>query len=303
MNVSQLRQMNNAGIRTLPGTYLFGRVAATVGGCALVMLTGCTGRFPIESTAQPSGSPAVVIVSAAGRVLTSTPVGATTRVPPTPTLDPSFSTIFTPLVATGLATMTVQTSPTVDLRPTRTPALSVTPFPTFVMPPTAQPPQFSNPPTRTPGPPPNPPTPRATLVPTRMPTITPIDPNEVGGVANSDLAHAIPILINTNVAGLLTGPKAVDVYSFEVTNEDDTILVTLTGQDVEWSRLYLISPGKSQASFGRPLGSIARQIRYPVKGDLGTWYVEVSADGKRAPRGGYTVRVESRPVVPTPIRT
>ena len=135
-----------------------------------------------------------------------------------------------------------------------------------------------------------------------MPTNTPVDPNEVGGVANSDLAHAIPIKVDSDVPGILTGPKAVDVYSFEVTNADDTILVTLTGQDVTSSRLYLISPGKSQSSFGRPLGSIARQIRYPVKGDIGTWYVEVSADGKREPRGGYTLRVEARAAPPPAVR-
>ncbi len=138
-------------------------------------------------------------------------------------------------------------------------------------------------------------------MPTRVPTITPVDPNEVAGVTNSDLAHAIPIKLDTDLLGILNGPKAVDVYSFEVTKADETILVTLTGPDVESSRLYLISPGKSQASFGRPLGSIARQIRYPVKGDVGTWYVEVSADGKRAPRGSYTVRVEAKTVLLTAV--
>lgn len=293
----------NARIRMWTIASFLRRGRSFAGFTAAVLLVGCTGRIPIDPTPSPQGSPAVVIVSAAGKLMTSTPVGATTRVPPTPTLDPSFATILTPLAA-GIATMTAQTSPTIDLRPTRTPAPSVTANPTFVLPPTPQPPQFSNPPTRTRGPAPNLSlqTPRATQVPTRVPTNTQPDPNEVNGIPNSDLAHAIPISVNKNVAGLLNGPKAVDVYSFEVFKEDDTLTVTLTGQDMDVSLLYLISPGKSQSSFGRTLGSIARQIRYPVKGATGIWYVEVSADGKRAPRGGYTLRVESHAAAPTPVR-
>ena len=293
----------SAPIRACCTSSLFGRGRTLLGLGVIVLLAGCAGRFPIDSTPTPPGSPVVVIVSAAGKVTTSTPVGATTRIPPTPTLDPSFANILTPLAQIGQATMTAQTVPTIDLRPTRTPAPSVTPFPTFVLPPTPLPPQFTNPPTRTPGPAAAPPTLRATMVPTRVPTNTPPDPNEVDGIPNSDLAHAIPIAVDTNVAGLLNGPKAVDVYSFEVFNEDDIINVTLTGQDIEVSRLYLISPGKSQSSYGRPLGSTSRQIRMPVKADVGIWYIEVSADGKRAPRGGYTIRAEVRAPLATPVRT
>jgi hypothetical protein len=68
----------------------------------------------------------------------------------------------------------------------------------------------------------------------------------------------------------------------------------LTGRDIDHYRLYLISPGRSQSAFGQVLGASGRVIRYPVRGEAGTWYVEVSTDGKKVPAGNYSLRVDVR---------
>jgi hypothetical protein len=265
-----------------------GLLVLTVAGCAR------PGGFP-----TPEGGPAstqVVIVSAAGKIATSTSVGGGTRIPATPTFDPGFGSILTPLAQTPVAgpASSLAQSPTPELRPTRTPAPSVTPFPTFELPPTPERVGrvFEPPPTRTP----SPPTPIRPGVgpPTRVPTVTPtatvVDPN--GSIG--DLASAKPIGVGQDVTGLMNGLKAINVFSFEVAEEDEHVVVSLTGRDIEHYRLYLISPGRSQSAFGQVLGASGRVIRYPVRGEAGTWFVEVSTDGKKVPSGSYSLRVDVR---------
>ena len=80
----------------------------------------------------------------------------------------------------------------------------------------------------------------------------------------------------------------------DVLTDDSTILITLSGRDAQLYRVYLISPGRQQAAAARPVGSgsAARQIRYPARSEKGTWYVEVTSDGKRAPSGNYTLKID-----------
>ena len=111
---------------------------------------------------------------------------------------------------------------------------------------------------------------------------------------NSDLAHSLSIALGTDQVGQLNGTKAVDVFSFDVSSDDSTIFVTLSGRDAQYYRVYLISPGRQQAAAARPVGTgnAARLIRYPARSEKGTWFVEVTSDGKRVPNGSYTLRVD-----------
>jgi hypothetical protein len=260
-----------------------------------LVATGCASRFPLESPAPPRATQ-VVLVSQAGKLATSTPIGAGgTRVPATPTFDPSFNSILTPLAAEAQSSATAAAgTPTQPVRPTRTPPPSATPFPTIELPPSPAPgtggPGFQPPPTRTPAPPTATWTPRATRVPTRTATPEPADPTG----DNSDLAHSLAVGLGEEQAGQLTNPRSVDVYSFDVANDDSTIFVTLSGRDAQFYRLYLISPGRQQAATARPIGTgnAARQIRYPARSEKGTWFVEVTTDGKRVPNGPYTLVVD-----------
>lgn len=262
---------------------------------AAFALLACARPVQLGGTETPAASTQVVIVSAAGKISTSTPIGAGTRVPPTPTFDPGFGSILTPLASQPTETPgPLAMSPTPELRPTRTPAATVTPFPTLEIPPTPdRGTGFQPPPTRTP----SPPTPtRAgavvpTRVPTRVPTATPADPN--GDIA--DLANAKTISLGTDVSGLINGPKAVNSFAVDIGPDDDSIVVTLTApQDIDHYRLYLISPGRQSSAFGQPLGASGRVIRYPTRGETGTWYVQVAGDGKKTPNGSYALKVETR---------
>jgi hypothetical protein len=267
---------------------------------AAVLVAGC-GRFPSPTPADPARSKDVVIVSAEGKPMTSTPVGATTRVPATPTFDPGFGSVLTPLAGTPhpegtRAAVEVLQSPTPELRPTRTTAPTFTPFPTIEMPPAATRTPAAPPPTRTPAPPTNTPI-RPTGTPTRTPTPTPVDPFEGGGRTNNDLASATALRLDTDVRGQVSSPTDVDVFKFDVDDDSEKlqIVVTLTGQDIDSYRMFLITPGRRAAAYGTPVGTVARHIVFPVRGELGTWYVELSSQsGRRAPRGGYTLRVTTR---------
>jgi hypothetical protein len=268
---------------------------------AAALATTACGRFPVE-TPPPANATQVVVVSQAGKLATSTPIGGGgTRVPATPTFDPSFNSILTPLAAEAQATGTATAgTPTPPVRPTRTPAPSATPYPTIELPPApfqgvAR--DFEPPPTRTPSPPTVTPTARAPRSPTRTATPAPRDPTG----ANSDLAHSLPVRLGTDQVGQLVGPQAVDVFSFDVAIDDSTIFVTLSGRDASHYRVFLISPGRQQAAAARPVGSgtAARQIRYPARSETGTWFVEVTSDGKRVPNGPYTLKIDVRePVLP-----
>jgi hypothetical protein len=278
--------------------FLFGLGAAA--------LTGC-GRFPTPTPIAPASSKNVVIVSAAGKLATSTPSGATTRVPPTPTFDPSFSSVLTPLAGTPTETpIGVLRSPTPELRPTRTIAPTITPLPTVDIPPTATRVPPGALPTRavTGGTPTSTRPPAATPIPTRTNTPTPVDPQERSG-NNNDLARATALTLETNTAGLLSSPTDVDVFKFDIDDDSDElqIVVTLTGVDMESYRMFLITPGRRSAAFGTPVGSTSRHIIFPVRQELGTWYVELStAPNSRVPRGGYTLHVTTRSLVnPAPV--
>jgi hypothetical protein len=265
----------------------------------LLAATSCVRplQFPTEVAGAGSQSTQVVIVSAAGKLTTSTPSGGT-RIPATPTFDPGFGSILTPLAGTPLSDTATPTSgsPTPELRPTRTPAPSVTPFPTIEIPPTPDRSQtFENPATRTPRAPTATRRPQATRPPSVTPTATLVDPN--GSIG--DLASAKPIASGQDVTGLMTGMNAINVFAFDVVNEEDQIVVTLTGQDIDHYRLYLISPGRQQSAFGQLLGASGRVIRYPARGETGTWFVEVTTDGLRVPIGNYTLRVDTTGVTPT----
>ncbi|HEY3107157.1 MAG TPA: hypothetical protein VGL23_00280 [Chloroflexota bacterium] len=261
---------------------------------AALATTACAGRFPLEAPAAVDPTQ-VVIVSQVGKLVTSTPIGGGgTRIPATPTFDPSFNSILTPLAAEAQQTGTATAgTPTPPVRPTRTPAPSATPFPTIELPP---PPfqglarDFQPPATRTPSPPTVTPIGRATRVPTR--TATPAPPDPTGD--NADLAHALAVRLGVERAGQLNGPQAIDVYSFDVATDDSTIFVTLSGRDAQYYRVYLISPGRQSAASARPVGTgnAARQIRYPARSETGTWFVEVTSDGRRVPNGPYTLKVD-----------
>lgn len=263
----------------------------------IAVLAAAACARPLDLVAQESASvqsTQVVIVSAAGKLATSTPAG--TVIPPTPTFSQDFSSILTPLALTPVGGTTPSpsaASPTPLLRPTRTPQPSVTPFPTLEIPPTpdrSQQAASGPPPTRTPAPPTATRPPPPTRPPTNTPSPTPPDPN--GDI--STLANALAIAPGQDVSGQLNGLKAVDVFGFDVTNGDDQIQVTLNGQDVEHYKIFLISPGRQQASAAQPLGANGRLIRYPARGETGTWYVEVTTDGKKVPTGEFTLRVDLR---------
>ena len=269
--------------------FLFGAAAA---------LTGCAGRFPTPTPAVPATSKNVVIVSAAGKLATSTPSGATTRVPPTPTFDPSFSSVLTPLAGTPTETpIGVVRSPTPELRPTRTVPPTSTTLPTVEIPPTAtRVPPGAIIPTRTRGPATATRPPAPTPIPTRTSSPTPVDPLERTG-NNNDLSRATALALDTNISGLLSSPSDVDVFKFDVDDDTDNLQVvaTLTGTDMESYRMFLITPGRRSAAFGTPVGSTSRHIVYPVRQEVGTWYVELStAPNTRVPRGSYTLRVTTR---------
>lgn len=262
---------------------------------AALALLACSRPVQLQGAETPAASTQVVIVSAAGKIATSTPIGAGTRVPPTPTFDPGFGSILTPLALLPTDVPgTPALSPTPELRPTRTPAPSVTPFPTLEIPPTPERgTSFQPPPTRTPSPPT--PTKAGAAVPTRAPTreatATPVDPN--GDIA--DLANAKAIALGTDVSGLINGPKTVNSFAVDVGPNDESIVVTLTApQDIDHYRLFLISPGRQSSAYGQPFGATGRVIRYPTRGETGTWYVQVAGDGKKAPNGSYALKVETR---------
>jgi hypothetical protein len=62
-------------------------------GLAAALATTACGRFPVETPAAASATQ-VVIVSQAGKLATSTPIGGGgTRVPAPPTFDPSVNAI------------------------------------------------------------------------------------------------------------------------------------------------------------------------------------------------------------------
>jgi hypothetical protein len=262
---------------------------------AALAVLACARPVQLEGADTAAQSTQVVIVSAAGKIATSTPAGAGTRIPPTPTFEQGFGSILTPLAGSPTEVPgTPGMSPTPEIRPTRTPAPTFTAFPTLEVPPTAERigQVFQAPPTRTP----SPPTPaRAgqpapTRAPTRAATATPADPN--GDIA--DLANAKAVSVGADVPGLLNGPKAVNSFSFDVGPDDEQIVATLTGQDIEHYRLYLISPGRQASAYGQPLGASGRVIRFPTRGESGTWFVQVAGDGKKAPTGNYSLKVETR---------
>ncbi|TAK20094.1 MAG: hypothetical protein EPO26_18510 [Chloroflexota bacterium] len=265
---------------------------------AVIGLVGCGSSFNTgASTTGAGASGKVVFVSAVGRLATSTPEGSA-RVLATPTFDPGFGSILTPLAGTPSATVAPErTVQTVQLRPTRTMAATVTPFPTVFIPPTATRNVHATP-TRPPTKPTNTTVPRATDTPRATATSTPVDPNEANG-PNSDLSNATPLTLNTDTRGLISSPDDVDVYQFDVDDDTDQnqIVVTLTGLNMESFQLFLITPGRRSAAYGTPVGTIARHIVYPVRGDTGTWFVEVSPKpGKRLPRD-YALKVQLRSLV------
>jgi hypothetical protein len=261
------------------------------------VLTGC-GRFPTPTPVAPASSKNIVIVSAAGKLVTSTPEGATTRVPPTPTFDPSFSSVLTPLAGTPTETpIGIMRSPTPELRPTRTIAPTLTTLPTVEIPPTAtRVPPGAVIPTRTSGPATATRPPAATPIPTRTSTPTPVDPLERTG-NNNDLSRATALTLGKDLTGLLSSPADVDVFKFDIDDDTDNlqIVATITGADMESYRMFLISPGRRSAAFGTPVGTTSRHVVVPVRQELGTWYVELSpTPNGRVPRGSYTLRVTTR---------
>jgi hypothetical protein len=268
----------------------------------MLLVVGC-GRFPSPTPADPVTSKDVLVVSAQGKPMTSTPVGATTRVPATPTFDPGFGSVLTPLAGTPhpegtRAAVELLRSPTPEVRPTRTTAPTFTPFPTIEVPPTATRTPAGQPATRRSGSAPPTETPiRPTGTPTRTPTPTPVDPFEKDGRTNDDQASATALRLGTDVRGQLSSPTDVDVFKFDVDDDSEKlqIVVTLTGQDMDSYRMFLITPGGRAAAYGTPDGTVARHIVVPVRGELGTWYVELSSQSsRRAPRGDYTLKVTTR---------
>jgi hypothetical protein len=259
------------------------------------LVAACGGGFPAPAPAGPAAGDRIVVVSAEGKLATSTPLGLTTRVPPTPTFDSGFGSVLTPLAGTPTAAASeLQRSPTPELRPTRTPAPTFTPYPTIEVPPVGD--FAANDPTGdatgSPGSRPG----RPTAAPRGTATPTPVDPFEKGGRTNNDLATATPLKTNTDVRGLLSSPADVDVFRFDVNQDDNQqIVVTLTGQDMDAYRMFLITPGQRSAAYGTPVGTVAKHIVFPIRNELGTWYVELSPQpGKRLPRGGYTLKVTTR---------
>jgi hypothetical protein len=273
---------------------------------AAAVLTGC-GRFPTPTPNPPASSKNVIIVSAAGKLSTSTPVGATTRVPATPTFDPSFGSVLTPLAGTPTETpIGLVLSPTPELRPTRTVASTITPLPTVEIPPTATKLPPGGIPTRV-GTTPTvvgtrPPV--ATVVPSRTSSPTPVDPLEKTG-NNNDLSRATVLALDKNVVGLISSPADVDVFQFDIDDDSDNlqVVVTLTGVDMESYRMFLITPGRRSAAFGTPSGATSKHIIFPVRGEIGTWFVELStAPNVRVPRGSYTLHVTTRSLTsPDPV--
>lgn len=268
---------------------------ATLAAATVLLVAGC-GRFPTPVPPEPASSRNVVVVAAEGKLATSTPEGEITPIPPTPTFDPGFASVLTPLAGSPTATpIGLVLSPSPELRPTRTVAPTLTPFPTIEIPPTATRLVGGPAPTRPPPPPTRTPV-RATGTPTRIATPTRVDPME-RAKTNNDLASATALTLDKDVTGLLSSASDVDVFKFEIDDDSEnlTIRVTLTGQDIDSYRLYLLTPGQRSSAYGTARGATSRQIILPVKGELGTWYVEVAPVPNRPPpRGNYTLKVTTR---------
>jgi len=250
---------------------------------AAIPLAACR-SFPTPTPNVPPPPPTVVVSSGLGRLATSTALPPTPTALPTATEPPPTATL-TAVVVPEESTPALLRSPTPELRPSRT----VVPSPTAL------------PPLETPVPPDRPPrVPTATRAPARspVPTIgvlqrpvnTPAPPPP-----HFDFAHAQTLASGTDVAGAVLAPGQSNVHRFDVAGGEGQVTVTISGPDVELYRATVLSPDGAQAGPGLPVGTSGRAIRVPIRGQTGTWYVEVAvARGATAPRSAYTIRVDVR---------
>jgi hypothetical protein len=90
-------------------------------------------------------------------------------------------------------------------------------------------------------------------------------------------------------------PGQSSIHRFNVAGADGQVMVTVSGPDVELYRATLLTPDGRQAGPGLPVGATGRAIRAPIRGQIGTWYVEVAVPaGAATPRGRYTIRADVR---------
>jgi hypothetical protein len=267
-------------------------------------------RSPVSFvTPTPDPRAVVVVVSGGGPSPSPSPVTRTPTVTPrsvydmltaiapstTPTRDPSMTAVPT--------SPSPSASPSITPLSTRTVAPTATMEPTLEVPPTPTRTPLPVPPSRTPGPPTVTPSASVTRTPTTAATPTLVNPHAVNGTPNATFSTAAPVAAGADVPGVLTGAQAVDMYKVTVA-ADGTVLALLTAADAAQFQLSLIPPSRGQAVVGTQLGTASKQARAPVRGETGVWYVEVTAvQGKRAPVGPYTLRVETAGIgtpVPAP---
>jgi hypothetical protein len=108
-----------------------------------------------------------------------------------------------------------------------------------------------------------------------------------------DFAHAQTIPSGSDVAGIVLAPGQSNIHRFDVAGSEGQVMVTLSGPDVDLYRTTLLRPDGAQAGSGVPVGALGRAIRAPIRGQTGTWYVEVAVGRQSAtPRGPYSIRVD-----------
>jgi hypothetical protein len=255
----------------------------------LVGSSGC-GQFPAPT---PVGTrpPQTIVLAPRERLTTSTPVAPPSPTVATATEGPRPSATETAGARDeGTATPLLH-SPTPELRLTRTMVPSTTPVPPLPIAPTPPRAALSPSPTRTVG---------RSPVPTIGVIQKPFDTPALRA-PHFDLAHARTISPGADAPGVVLAPGQTNVHRFDVTAAEGTITVNLTGRDIELYQTTLISPGGAQAGFGMPIGTLGRQIRAPIRGQTGTWYVEVTVDRRQArtPSREYTIRADVRAGTPT----
>jgi hypothetical protein len=249
---------------------------------SLLFLAACA-RYPVPTPDAPPPPATVVVASGPGLLETSTPVPPTATVPATPTeLPPSPTSSPVPAREEGPAGLL--RSPTPELRSSRTAVPSPTPLPPLETPtPLARLPLLPTA-TRTPA------RSASAIASLQRPTNTP-----AVRAPHYDFKHAQTLARGANIAGVVLAPGQSNIHRFDVGGGEGQVMVTVSGPDVQLYRTTLLSPDGAQAGPGLPVGAFGRAIRAPIRGQVGTWYVEVAVPAKAfTPSGPYTIRVDVR---------
>ncbi|HEY3108897.1 MAG TPA: hypothetical protein VGL23_09100 [Chloroflexota bacterium] len=225
----------------------------------------------------------MIVATGLGHLATSTPVQPTATLAATPTELPASPTP-SPLATREESAFELLRSPTPELRPSRTVVPTATPVPVELVAPATRGP-LPRAPTRTPA--------RSSV--STAGVLQKATSTPAARAPHYDFAHAQTIPSGRDVAGVVLAPGQSNIHRFDVAGSEGQVMVTLSGPDAALYRTTLLSPDGAQAGSGAPVGDLGRAIRAPIRGQTGTWYVEVALDAKSArPRGPYSIRIDVR---------